>query len=159
MKETLYLKSRSSLDVNKCGQNLCLVSGHIAGAHLPYSKSLFLSVHCLTLSCSRSLMRTPMGTGCPLLPMMAKAIFQTSVIQLHLHFFCTHRTSWDFCSVGNVPSTLLGPRLISLLTPFPHCSAHLPAAVMLFEVLYYFLLPSPQRNTTCPNQAPEQLCT
>lgn len=45
--ERNYFKSQNSLDVNKNGQRLCLVSRHKPSANLPWSDSLFLSADLL----------------------------------------------------------------------------------------------------------------
>ena len=72
------------------------------------------------------------------------------------------RTSWDFYSIVNVPSTLLSPRLcllcwdiIYFLTHSPQGSAKLPAAILLLKGLDHFS--SPWRNTTWPNHAPSHM--
>lgn len=71
------------------------------------------------------------------------------------------RTSWEFYSIVNVPSTLLSPGvcphcydLIYFLTHSPHCSANPPAAAIVLKGLDHFSFP--RRNTTWLNHAPSQ---
>lgn len=84
----------------------------------PTLVSFLVSLCWSSLSFSAWLKCTPMGAGCSLLQRMAKTNLPDFLLwHSYLVISSAHilRISWDFYSIVNVPSTLLSPRLSTLL--------------------------------------------